>query len=543
MALGGLPGVNLREIDLSIQPKITQTFIEAGAVESPRGSLLPQFVPNTNYFRARYFPTDKRYKRGLSTTILEAEVVLEKSALWLVRVAHDDITYAGMDIPVQGTTDTDGNPVQPSPWTASRIMGYDSLGEPFNPDEDQPEFSDSNIVAYIIAESPGHWGNSISVRITNLDATGKVPNSDLIEVFVDGEKVEEFYVSTDPNAKFNGKPLFLPQVLKQSAYIRGFVNPLNFGKKLQPTGSTPVSLGAGDDGSAVTTGDYIKAIERLKGDTYKYQVINDFGIADPSYALKLTEIAQEKRSFATLSVPYEDVASSNYVTQIIDYRENQLSISGDLSSFAGLYGNWLKVYNPDIDDTLYLSPSCFAGKVIAHTWANYNPWYPPAGFKRGYLTALDVRRRMSVNEMGLLYDKGINPIRFAPGKGLAIFGQKTLYPFLSALDRINVRLLLNYVELVGKEYLESFIFDLNDKTTWDLAYSGMDTLFRDLKARGAFYDYKVFYPGDATTPLDIDNHIMRIPVAVKPVKSVEWIDFTIGIIATGGDLNILAQVV
>lgn len=45
------------------------------------------------------------------------------------------------------------------------------------------------------------------------------------------------------------------------------------------------------------------------------------------------------------------------------------------------------------------------------------------GFRRGMLNVLDVRRRYSRGEMDYLYDNGINPIRFAPGRGILIWGQ------------------------------------------------------------------------------------------------------------------------
>jgi len=534
MSLGGLPHVEIREIDLSIQPKLTQQFIEAGVIVAPRGSLKPRFIPDSATLRSVYFPVDKRYKRGLDTSLLEAEVALEASALWLVRAAHDDIKYAGATLFDKDSTNNNAT------WTTSLLGGYTDTGDIFDPDEDSFDFSSvSDATAVIIAESPGAWGNDLAINIKNLDATGKVPNADVIEVYVKGEKKETWYVSTDPNAKYNNKSIYLPTVLKQSAYIRGFVNPLKQGKRLKEV--TGLKLGAGDDGSAVTVGDRIRVLSQLEAETYKYQVLLDFGVADPAYANKLTEIAYQKRSFAVLSVPYETVASANYVNDIKDYRESHLTIGGNYASFAGLYGNWLKTYIVDIDDAYYLSPSGYVGQVIARTWANYNPWTPPAGFRYGVLLALDVRRRMKEAEMGLLYEAGINPIRFAPGKGIAVFGQKTLYPFLSALDRVNVRLLLNYVELIGKEFLESFIFDLNDKTTWDLVYSGLEALFKNLKARGAFYNYKVFHPGDATSSFDIDNYIMRVPVAVQPVKSAEWIDFVVAIMKTGGDMSVAAS--
>ena len=48
------------------------------------------------------------------------------------------------------------------------------------------------------------------------------------------------------------------------------------------------------------------------------------------------------------------------------------------------------------------------------------------GFRRAMLQVLDCRRRYTGGEMDYLYDNGINPIRFAPGRGILIWGQDWL---------------------------------------------------------------------------------------------------------------------
>ena len=77
------------------------------------------------------------------------------------------------------------------------------------------------------------------------------------------------------------------------------------------------------------------------------------------------------------------------------------------------------------------------------------PWFAPAGFQRGlvqnatsvgYVDAQGEYVSVTLNEgqRDTLYSNKINPIASFPGRGLAVFGQKTLNPTASALDRINV---------------------------------------------------------------------------------------------------------
>ena len=59
----------------------------------------------------------------------------------------------------------------------------------------------------------------------------------------------------------------------------------------------------------------------------------------------------------------------------------------------------------------------------------------------------------------------LTQLSFLPGKGIAIFGQKTLLSRPSALDRLNVRLLLITIEPAIAEFLEDFLFEFNDEFT------------------------------------------------------------------------------
>jgi phage tail sheath protein FI len=64
-----------------------------------------------------------------------------------------------------------------------------------------------------------------------------------------------------------------------------------------------------------------------------------------------------------------------------------------------------------------------------------------------------------------LYLNNINPISDQPNRGLVIYGQKTLSPVASALDRVNVARLVNYLRYNLEELLKPFLFEPNDAQT------------------------------------------------------------------------------
>ena len=53
--------------------------------------------------------------------------------------------------------------------------------------------------------------------------------------------------------------------------------------------------------------------------------------------------------------------------------------------------------------------------------------------------------RLSNGQRDVLYTSRMNPIADLPNQGLVVYGQKTTQAFASALDRINVARLTNYM--------------------------------------------------------------------------------------------------
>ena len=89
----------------------------------------------------------------------------------------------------------------------------------------------------------------------------------------------------------------------------------------------------------------------------------------------------------------------------------------------------------------------------------------PSGINRGGLsTVVQAQRKLTQTNRDDLYTGKVNPIATFPGKGVVVFGQKTLQAQASALDRINVRRLLIA--------LKSFIVQIADNLVFETKYSG-----------------------------------------------------------------------
>ena len=163
------------------------------------------------------------------------------------------------------------------------------------------------------------------------------------------------------------------------------------------------------------------------------------------------------------------------------------------------------------------------------------PWLAPAGTRRGLIDNLNAIGYLSATsgqfisigvEQGLrdtLYTNRINPLTFLPGNGLVVYGQKTLSATPSALDRINVARLVNYLRKQLNVLARPFLFEPNDPITRNAILAIVNSLLNDLVAKRGITDYLAQCDATNNTPQRIANNELWVDVAVQPTKDVEFI--------------------
>ncbi|RRS09096.1 hypothetical protein EAG18_08225 [Pseudoalteromonas sp. J010] len=368
------------------------------------------------------------------------------------------------------------------------------------------------------------------------------PNTFVLEVYLDdsANPVESFTCALREDAVdgFN-KNIFLDNVLEQSNYIRGFANPSYVGEPADHV-LNAIGFAGGDLGGAVMAGHMMQALKEFENsDTYPIKLFMDGGYAVPSYQKALLALCEKRMDcFAFLSTPYSAEASSNYLNEVVDYRNLVLNAN---SSFGAIYSSHVKIFDKFNNRAVFVSPEAYAALAVSRTAMNQEAWYPAAGLNRGVIKVLDVRRRYDKGEMDRLYAAGINPLRFAAGKGILIWGQKTLSSMPSALDRINVRMMLITIEPAVRDALENFLFELNDESSRAIASAMVTSYMNGIKARRGVYDFKVVCDDSNNTPEDIDAGRMNLWLFVKPTRSIEYIPFTTAVLPTGLDFSLAEQ--
>jgi len=409
------------------------------------------------------------------------------------------------------------------------------------------EVNNADECLLIYGANPGVWNDDVYIKVvayaTSPDVV-KEEDSFIIYVFKSSNlnvPEEEWLCSRIEGKKDGyGQNIYVEDVLEGSNFIRAFDNS-TIDPSLQPKDqATALGLGGGDDGSAVTDSQMLAALATLENpDDIYFTVLMDGGWATPTYQLAMDTLVSERQdSVAIMSVPFSAEASATYVNDILEYRKVTLNLN---SSYSALYSPHVKIYDKFNDRNLFVSPDGYVAAIISATAGNFEIWYPPAGFRRGIINVLDLRRRFKTSEMDVLYDQGINPLRFAPGRGIVVWGQKTMLARPSALDRLNVRLMLISVEPAVKEAMEDFLFELNDTATRSLAKAIIESAMDSVQARRGVTEYLVVCDETNNLDSDIEGHIMNLWLFVKPTPSLEFIPIKVVITRQGLDFSLAQQ--
>jgi hypothetical protein len=216
------------------------------------------------------------------------------------------------------------------------------------------------------------------------------------------------------------------------------------------------------------------------------------------------------------------------------------------SRYMAVYYPWGLATNLDGTE-VFVPPSTAVLRTYAFNDQVSYPWFAPAGFNRGLVTAFTsvgylnseseyVPVQLSQGQRDVLYVNKINPIAFIPGRGLVIYGQKTRSPVESALDRVNVARLVNFLNYQLDNLAKPFLFEPNDQFTRDAVQRTFESFFGDLVALRAVFDYAVLCNETNNPPERIDRNELWIDIAIKPIKSVEFILIPLRILNTGDPL-------
>lgn len=224
--------------------------------------------------------------------------------------------------------------------------------------------------------------------------------------------------------------------------------------------------------------------------------------------------------------------------QVVDWHNGILNsdlASAVNSSYGALYWSWLKVFDQFSSQEIYVPPCGHALSVFARTERVSESWFAPAGLNRGRLTtALDVEYNPTQSERDLLYgfNNAVNPIVKFPQDGIVIWGQRTLQRADTALDRVNVRMLLIYLKKQLIPLLRNFLFEPNDQFLRSQVRSACNITLGDVAGRRGVTGFLVVCDDSNNTPIRVDRNELWVDIYIKPTRAAEYISLNLVVLRT-----------
>ncbi|MEF8845767.1 MAG: phage tail sheath C-terminal domain-containing protein [Bacteroidales bacterium] len=181
---------------------------------------------------------------------------------------------------------------------------------------------------------------------------------------------------------------------------------------------------------------------------------------------------------------------------------------------------------------LLLPPGPAIAGVYAAVDNNRGVWKAPANVslnsvkEPGVILTDDAQEGLNVHTSG----KSVNAIRQFSGKGILVWGARTLAGNDNEWRYVSVRRFYNMVEESVKKATQKFVFEPNDANTWakvrGMISNYLTTLWRQGALAGASPDEAFFVSvglGETMTAQDILEGRMNVEIGMAAVRPAEFI--------------------
>ena len=364
-------------------------------------------------------------------------------------------------------------------------------------------------------------------------------------VMENGVIVEKFIGSLNPDAKdYQGRSTFIEEIFRRkSKYVYVKVNTASTRLPNSYLGNNCFNLTNGQDGEIGKS-----EIENSYGNVSDGAIFGDVESLPLDYIISNEEARTIAGKLATArgdciafhGSKYDIVGqnSTKIVEQILDDVNNGEMNGGDVrNSFNCYFGNYALIWDSYNDKHRWINIAGMCAGVRAKTSFDLYPWYASAGESQGQLVGVTKLAFLpNTGARDKLYVSQVNPVTSFPGRGMVIFGQKTLQAENSAFSRINVRLLFNYIKRNLSQLLRAYVFELNDEFTRNSIKAQIDSFLQRVQTLRGVYEFLSVCDETNNTAQVIDNNELVVSVFLKPTRVAEYI--TLNLFATGSDVTI-----
>lgn len=302
----------------------------------------------------------------------------------------------------------------------------------------------------------------------------------------------------------------------------------------QPDLETGMLDGGADESAALGSDDYVgekagnrpteQGLAALELDPYREVAIVHapfFAPAQNDVSRKVIAHCEKERfRFAVIDA---DLSISNAAD--IDPRTTLTD-----TSYAAFYYPWMRISDPQSGAIKLVPPGGYAIGIYARTDTERGVWKAPANeIVRG---AVDLKYDISEATQEILNPRGVNVIRSFPGRGIRVWGARTLSSN-GLWKYVSVRRLFIYLERSIYENTQWVVFEPNDDRLWARVKDTLRIFLRAQWRAGALFgkteEDAFFITCDRTTMSqdDILNGRLVCEIGIAPVRPAEFVIFRV----------------
>jgi phage tail sheath protein FI len=214
----------------------------------------------------------------------------------------------------------------------------------------------------------------------------------------------------------------------------------------------------------------------------------------------------------------------------MEIKKWRMETAGFDSSYAALYYPWIQVQDPILNRPINIPPAGHMAGVWARNDNTRGVHKAPAN--EVVLGAVGLAFGVTKGEQDTLNPIGVNCIRAFPGRGIRVWGARTLTSNPS-WRYINVRRLFNFVEKSIEGGTQWVVFEPNDQMLWGRVRRDVTAFLTTVWSSGALFGSspdQAFYvkcDEELNPPESRDLGRLIIEIGMSPVKPAEFVIFRI----------------
>jgi phage tail sheath protein FI len=425
-----------------------------------------------------------------------------------------------------------------------------------------------NPMLTVTAKQPGSDGNDIKVKVEKVVVEGveaedrfkltvrKGDASQPYEVMLDGvfaavnENTEALITISQESDDSGGLPTAPTSLTKLTGGADSSTSEVAGDSGELPTGPTPATnLDGGSDDGAIDADDYTRIdtanqLGKRRGLT-AFEEIDDISIVYvPNVNADASVDNKGMSNLARQLITHCELLKDRFA--IIDVKFGQSKVSdidprsGYPTKYAAFYYPWIKVYDPLTKVNKLVPPGGHVAGIYARSDTERGVHKAPANEKvRG---AVKLEFDITKGEQQTLNPRGVNCIRAFPGRGIRVWGGRTLSSN-TLWKYINVRRLFLFLEESIEEGTQWVVFEPNDEKLWARVKQSitqfLTRVWKDGALMGTTPEEAFFVKCDRSTMTqdDIDNGRLIVLIGVAPVKPAEFVIFRIAQWSGGSEVS------